>query len=109
MTVVPLASDDNATLQKYALGFEHPSLHRRLAALGALVDWLCPAGQLSESEPFSKPDTRFLVRHLLSAICNPQYLERLWIKGLHDALASATTSGRCSMFTPICVINLSGE
>lgn len=98
--------DPDAVLLQFAVGLEYPSLHRRLGVLEALVDWVSPA---QSSEAISKPQTRALVRLVLSALCSPQYLERLWIKGLHNVIISAARSERCPAFTPMCIGNLAGE
>lgn len=108
METVSLASDADVVLQELCVGLEHPSLRRRLAMLEALVAWMRPAA-VSEAEALSKPQTRAVARLLLSALCNPQYLERSWIKGLANAVALASGSVRCPTFTPICAVNLSGE
>lgn len=107
MALEALAAEADATLLVYSKGLNHSSLHRRIDVLNDLAEWLRSAPQ--SAEPISKPQTRVLVRLLLRAICNPQYLERSWIKGLYNAIASATKSERCPMFTPVCVVNLSGE
>lgn len=86
--------------------FEHPSLHRRLRLLLTLVHHISSAAEL---DPISNQETKVLVRLLLSAVCNPQYLERLWLKGLDDLIASATRSKRCPTFTPMCATRIAGE
>lgn len=107
MTGLSLSMDADTMLQGLSEGLEHPSLHRRLGVLSDLGAWLCATEHVREAA--SKPQARVLVRLLLTTLCNPQYLERVWIVGLNKAIAAATRSERCPMFTPICVVNLAGE
>ena len=110
MDSLPVSTDTDATLSNFALGLEHPNLHHRLGVLEALVAWLSPSpSQGNPCEPFSKPQARVLIRQLLSALCSPQYLERVWVVGLHKAIRAAARSTRCPTFTPMCVLNLAGE
>lgn len=106
MADAPEVSETETLLLTLSDGLDCTSLHRRLGVLETLVKWLCPA---QSAEPISKPEARALVRLLLSSLCNPQYLERLWITSLYNAVASAAKSTRCPTFTPMCVINLDGE
>lgn len=105
MSGLPDCTDADAILERLSGGLELSSLHGRLGVLDALVAWLCPE---ESCEAISKPEARFLVRQLLSALCNPQYLERSWIVGLFKVIESATRSERCPTFTPMCVVNLAG-
>lgn len=85
-------TDIDAMLRGLSEGLEYSSLHRRLAALASSQEcW----------KAMSKPQTRVLVRMILKALCNPQYLERSWIVSLYKALA----------FLPpaMCVVHLGGE
>lgn len=110
MGTLSMSTDTDATLEMFARGLEHPNLQHRLGVLEALVAWLSPSPvRVDPVEACSKPQARFLVRQLLSALCSPQYLERLWIVGLHKVLGAATRSERCPTFTPMCVVNLAGE
>lgn len=110
MGSLSVSTDTDAALEKLARGMEHPNLRHRLGVLEALVAWLSPSPpQEDPCEACSKPQARVLVRQLLSALCSPQYLERLWILGLHKVLGAATRSERCPTFTPMCVANLAGE
>lgn len=106
MAGLSVSMDADTMLQVLSNGLGHPNLHGRLSVLEALGAWLCATEQTCEA--VSKPQARILVRLLLSALCNPQYLERLWIVGLNEVIAVATRSERCRMFTPICVVNLAG-
>lgn len=107
MAGLSLSMEADAMLQGLSERLEHPSLHRRMGVLGDLGAWLCATEHVGEV--VSKPQARVLVRLLLTALCNPQYLERVWIVGLNKAIAAGTKSPRCPMFTPICVVNLAGE
>lgn len=107
MAGLSVSADADTALEVCSDGLEHSSLHRRLGVLDSLGAWLCATEHCREA--VSKPQARILVRLLLNALCNPQYLERLWIVGLYKVIASATGSERCPMFTPICVVNLAGE
>ena len=106
MADAPELSEIDTLLLTLSDGLECTSLHRRLGVLETLVKWLC---SVQSAEAISKPEARALVRLLLSSVCNPQYLERLWITSLYNAVTSAARSGRCPTFTPMCVINLAGE
>lgn len=107
MALLSVSTDADIMLLALSQGLGHPSLHRRLGALDALGAWFGPTEYVCEA--VSKPQARALVRLLLTALCNPQYLERLWIVGLGEVIAAASRSERCPMFTPTCVINLAGE
>lgn len=106
MAVVLEVTETEDLLLILSDGLSCTSLHRRLGVLETLVEWLHPA---QSPELISKPEARALVRLLLSSLCNPQYLERVWITGLYNAVASAAKSERCPTFTPMCAINLDGE
>lgn len=79
-------------LQELSEALEHSSLHRRLAAVASAQEYC---------QVMPKPQARVLVRLILSALCSPQYLERLWIVRLYKVL----------MLLPpaMCVVNLAGE
>lgn len=100
--------DIETVLWELRVGFESLCLKRRLEVLTAFVDFI-GAPVSSGIEPVSKPQTRYLVRLLLSALCNPQFLERPWIKGLYDAVGHAAKSMRCPTFNVICGTNLAGK
>lgn len=106
MATMPPASDVDDVLRHFSAGLQYASLHRRLAVLQALNDWVCCG---HSTDTISKPQTRVLVRLMLTSLCSPQYMERSWIQNLYNAIASATKSELCPMFTPICVVNLAGE
>lgn len=106
MATMPPKADVDDVLRHFSAGLQCASLHRRLAVLQALNDWMCSG---HSTDTISKPQTRVLVRLMLTALCSPQYMERSWIKNLYNAIASATKSELCPMFTPICVVNLAGE
>ncbi|CAM9629819.1 unnamed protein product, partial [Laminaria digitata] len=95
MADAPEVSETETLLLTLSDGLNCTSLHGRLGVLENLVEWLCPA---QSADAISKPEARTLVRLLLSSLCNPQYLERLWITSLYDAVASATRSERCPTF-----------
>lgn len=106
MAVAPEVTETECLLLTLSYGLNCSSLHRRLGALETLVEWLHPA---QSPKAISKPEARALVRLLLSSLCNPQYLERVWLTGLYNGVASAAKSERCPTFTPMCAINLDGE
>jgi len=80
MDSLPVPTDTDTTLERFALGLEHPNFRYRLGVLEALVAWLSPShSQENPCEACSKPQARVLVRQLLSAL------------------------------SPMCVVNLAGE
>lgn len=101
-----LALDADDVLRHCAVSVENASLQRRTVLLATLGEWLSAA---RPSDAITKPQTRALVRLLLSAVCNPQYLERLWIRGLYSTIVAATRSELCPSFAQMGVMNLAGE
>ena len=108
MTVEHVPSDADMVLQKLSVAVDTPRLQHRLEVLEATIDFI-GARVSSEAEVLSKPQTRHLVRLLLGALINPQYLERSWMRSILNAVGLATKSKRCPIFTGICSTNLAGE
>lgn len=100
--------DTETVLWELRVGFESLCLKSRLEVLEAFFDFI--GGPVSSGiEPLSKPQTRYLVRLLLSTLYSPHFLERSWIKGLYNAVGRAAKSMRCPMFTMICGTSLAGK
>ncbi|CAM9338279.1 unnamed protein product [Discosporangium mesarthrocarpum] len=104
---------DSFLEKRLAISLEDRILKKRLGSLSLLKGVLEVIGcthsaNQSEGPGLTRPQTRTLARLLLNAIACPKYLERVWLRGLCDAISAAATSRACPNFVPVCVVNLAG-